>query len=455
MWIVRKIVLSCFVSWICANYQNDYLIRVYPQTGQDISLFLDENLPAEVDVWNEIHDEVDHIDLQCKGKDARKLREYLKNFGIRSEILSNNVQEMVEENLESQNLEMDRRDYTESGWNYTYYMPLEKINQWLDSKLKYCGSRCSKFSVGTSYEGRAMFALKISTGEGNRNKKAIWIDGGIHAREWISPASVMYVTDQLVHGYGQNTDVMELVNNFDWYILPVLNVDGYQYSWESNNTRLWRKTRKPVPGSSCIGTDANRNFDFSWNVTGTSGNPCSLIFPGVSPFSENVTKTLAKYLKSKPEGFFEVFLTIHSYGQYIMTPWGHTDESPNNYDELIEVGHIGREAALAVHGINYTVGQTGKVLYKNSGTSRDWAKGVLEIRWVYTFELRDKGEHGFLLPPVQLKPTAEEFWAAVKAMMKEVLKRRIPATVTGAGRSVTAEYTIILTILICFVCVAS
>uniref|UniRef100_A0A914RUF3 Peptidase M14 carboxypeptidase A domain-containing protein n=1 Tax=Parascaris equorum TaxID=6256 RepID=A0A914RUF3_PAREQ len=28
-------------------------------------------------------------------------------------------------------------------------------------------------------------------------KPAIWIDGGIHAREWVSPAVVLYMTEQV------------------------------------------------------------------------------------------------------------------------------------------------------------------------------------------------------------------------------------------------------------------
>lgn len=41
-----------------------------------------------------------------------------------------------------------------------------------------------------------MRILKI--GERNReDKKIIWIDGGIHAREWISPATALYIADQV------------------------------------------------------------------------------------------------------------------------------------------------------------------------------------------------------------------------------------------------------------------
>ena len=56
-------------------------------------------------------------------------------------------------------------------------------------------------------------------------KPAVWIDGGIHAREWISPAAVEYVVHQLVENY-DSSDVTNLVDTFDIFIAPVLNPDG-------------------------------------------------------------------------------------------------------------------------------------------------------------------------------------------------------------------------------------
>ena len=60
-------------------------------------------------------------------------------------------------------------------------------------------------------------------------------------------------------------------------------------------------------------------------------------------------------------------------------------------------------------------------LDSSSGTSRDWAYGVPAIEYVYTIELRDEGEYGFLLPPEQITPTVEETWAAIKAFTLHVI----------------------------------
>lgn len=72
-------------------------------------------------------------------------------------------------------------------------------------------------------------------------KPAIWIDGGIHAREWISPASVTFMLRQLVEV--QNPDDADLLDKLDWYFLPVVNPDGYEFTRAPGGDRLWRKTR--------------------------------------------------------------------------------------------------------------------------------------------------------------------------------------------------------------------
>ena len=37
---------------------------------------------------------------------------------------------------------------------------------------------------------------------------------------------------------------MGMLGHFDFYIIPVLNPDGYKYSWTTN--RMWRKNMRPV-----------------------------------------------------------------------------------------------------------------------------------------------------------------------------------------------------------------
>ena len=65
----------------------------------------------------------------------------------------------------------------------------------------------------------------------------MWIDGGIHAREWISPATAMYIAHELILGYENDATVAKLMDHIDFYILPVMNPDGYEYSREKVGRR--------------------------------------------------------------------------------------------------------------------------------------------------------------------------------------------------------------------------
>lgn len=62
----------------------------------------------------------------------------------------------------------------------------------------------------------------------------------LNYREWISPAVVVYIAEQLIEGYNNgDARIKPLVENFDFYIVPVVNPDGYEYthtnvSWVSS-----------------------------------------------------------------------------------------------------------------------------------------------------------------------------------------------------------------------------
>ena len=95
------------------------------------------------------------------------------------------------------------------------------------------------------------------------------------------------------------------MKNVDWYILSVVNPDGYEYSHRAD--RLWRKNRKGGVGR-CAGTDLNRNFGYKWGGAGSSKEPCKEIYAGTGPFSEPETSALSNFIQGKP-GTFKVCLT--------------------------------------------------------------------------------------------------------------------------------------------------
>lgn len=131
-------------------------------------------------------------------------------------------------------------------------------------------------SIGRSYEGREIHALKVGTRTPTRNKKmTIIVTGAAHAREWISVSTVCYLAYSLIEGYGKtDTDINSIVDNFNWIFIPTLNVDGYAYTWEGD--RLWRKNRQPTKLSFCKGIDLDRAYNFHFDGSPSAqGNPCS------------------------------------------------------------------------------------------------------------------------------------------------------------------------------------
>lgn len=79
---------------------------------------------------------------------------------------------------------------------------------------------------GNSTNGEDLYGILISTG-GSGTKPLILIDAAIHAREWATTALALYIIQQLV----ENPNNRNFIENVDWYIVPVLNPDGYEFTF--------------------------------------------------------------------------------------------------------------------------------------------------------------------------------------------------------------------------------
>ncbi|CAF3428507.1 unnamed protein product [Rotaria socialis] len=308
---------------------------------------------------------------------------------------------------------------------YDKYHPIEEIHAWIDTMVQTYPSLATSFIVGTSYEKRQMKGLKISSsktavtvaGIPVNAKKAVWWDGGIHAREWISPATNIYIAHSLLSSYGTDPTITHFVDQFDYYILPVFNVDGYAYTWKSD--RLWRKTRSKTSQPGCIGADPNRNWNYHWCEGGASSDPCDDTYCGSKPFSEVETAQVSNFLLTHNDTFVH-YINFHSYSQLWMSPWGYTTSKPAQF-KLQDDGSAKAVKALgAVFGTNYVHGNIGSTIYIASGNTVDWTFGTANITFSYAVELRDTGEYGFLLPEDQIVPTGKETLAGELALLEYI-----------------------------------
>jgi len=272
-------------------------------------------------------------------------------------------------------------------------------------------------NLGKSYGGLDLLAIKITAGSASKPVGAFF-DSLIHAREWITGATVLWMTNQLLTDYGTDPVVTNLLDKMVITVLPVFNADGYSYTWTGD--RMWRKTRSPNDGSSCVGTDPNRNWDFHWCEAGADSNPCSDAYCGSSAFSEIEVKTVADYIKN--QGNIQGYINFHSYSQLWMSPWGYTTDLPKDYTIQNTLSASATDALSAVSGTQYQYGPIATTIYPASGSSADWTYAQANVLYSYGVELRDEGQYGFLLPASQIVPSGQETYAALKVWALQVLQ---------------------------------
>ncbi|XP_075034729.1 carboxypeptidase O-like [Mixophyes fleayi] len=320
------------------------------------------------------------------------------------------VQKLIDENPVN---EYRSQRKSLSSFDYTKYHSMDEIYKWMHQIQETHKNLATLHYLGSTYEIRSIYYFKIGL-PSNKKKKIIWMDCGIHAREWISVAFCQWFIKEILENHNSNQVIHKALENIDFYILPVLNIDGFVYSWDKE--RLWRKSRSPHNNGSCHGVDLNRNFDSNWCTIGASKNCSDITFCGTGPASEPEVHAVSQLLNSLKSDIL-CFLTMHSYGQLILLPYGYTQNASINHEEMMVVGQKAATKIAEIHGTQYRVGSASHILYSNSGSSRDWAADQ-GFNFSYTFELRDNGTFGFMLPENQIKPTCEETTAGIMSIVE-------------------------------------
>ncbi|XP_013200769.2 carboxypeptidase B [Amyelois transitella] len=298
---------------------------------------------------------------------------------------------------------------------YDSYQRMEVIDAYLERIAREYPDTVTLVTAANSFNGRPINYLKISTTNfEDESKPVIFIDGGIHAREWISPPTVTYAIRKLVEDVTES----DLLDRFDWILLPVVNPDGYEHTFTTY--RFWRKTRSTDQHSlspTCPGVDGNRNYDFFWNTVGTSASPCADTYAGNRPFSEIETRVVRDIVQENLHRL-ALYLTMHSYGSMILYPWGHDGTlSPNAFAlHLVGVAMADRIFENQLPNFpRYVVGNSVLVIgYPAAGASEDWAH-LVGVPLSYTYELPGLagGLNGFHLDPIYIEQVAKETWEGI------------------------------------------
>eukprot|EP00300_Choanocystis_sp_HF-7_P008371 c15871_g1_i1.p1 GENE.c15871_g1_i1~~c15871_g1_i1.p1 ORF type:complete len:434 (+),score=14.76 c15871_g1_i1:49-1302(+) len=341
-------------------------------------------------------------------------REMIQNAGIACNVLIEDLASLIEEAAER------RRHYkgTMDVYFEEYHTYAEQV-EYYQSLCQSYSNICTRTTVGSSTLGNVQYEYTLSNDINNTNTRVIFLDAGIHAREWISSATLQYVFTRLLETASENN---ALLSRYTWIIHGHQNPDGYIYSWSSNANRLWRKSRNTNPGSSCIGTDLNRNWPTSsWGGAGSSSNPCSDTFHGADAGSEIEVKNLqTRFTNVMNSRVVPVAISFHSYSQLILRPWGDTRADAPDEAGMSACGNDMRLAIQATHGLSYDNIKSID-LYATTGTTGDWyyesSRTINGAKtYGYTYELRDTGRYGFELPEEQIIPQGEEIWAAMLAL---------------------------------------
>ncbi|KAK4873403.1 hypothetical protein RN001_015432 [Aquatica leii] len=385
------------------SYSNYRVYRVLPKNLSQLNAL--RNLKNQTyEFWIEPSHPNVYADVMIAPSQVPCFERFLTMFNLENNVMIDNLQDLINQ---EQNYTIARS----SEWNWNSYQTLDQINTWLNSlESKYVGT-VTRIIGGQSYEKRNIYGVRVSFKPGNR---AVFLEGGIHAREWISPATVTYILNELLTS--TNPKIRSVAESRDWYIFPIFNPDGYEYTFKKD--RMWRKTRKP--NLACFGADLNRNWNYHWMEGGSSYNPCSDTFAGRSAFSEIEAKSLSQFITSISSQL-DAYISFHSYSQLLLIPFGHQGlEKPPNNDELHRIGRVAVAKLFERYGTNYTVGNIPDVIYVASGGSMDWVAGLHKVKMAYTFELRDEGRYGFVLPPDQIVPTGQETLDALIVMIEEL-----------------------------------
>ncbi|XP_075708371.1 carboxypeptidase B2 isoform X2 [Rhinoderma darwinii] len=360
---------------------QDQVIYVLPRS--DSQALVLRNITSSFDemivLWKP--DSPEHIE---KNKDVHfyvnaslvdEVKDKLKDSAISYTVLVENTQDLIDQQTYN-----DTTGQRSSVSYYEQYHALEDIYYWMEQMVESHPDMLEKIHIGNSFEKRPLYVLKM-TGKEKTATNAIWIDCGIHAREWISPAFCL------------------------WFV---------------GHNRMWRKNRSKHPKNKCYGTDLNRNFDAGWCGPGASGNSCHDTYCGPFPESEPEVAAVTSFIRQHTDNI-KGYITMHSYSQMVLFPYSYTKDKSKDHDELLRLANKVADEIKSKTRSRYVSGPGADTIYLAPGGSDDWTYD-LGIKYSFTIELRDKGTYGFLLPPNLIKPTCSEALTGIKIISEHIVK---------------------------------
>ncbi|MBD3288191.1 T9SS type A sorting domain-containing protein, partial [candidate division KSB1 bacterium] len=306
-------------------------------------------------------------------------------------------------------------------------------------------------SIGQSWEKREIWALKISdnVNQDETGEADVLYMANLHAREMITPDIIMYFMNWLIENYGTDAYITHLLNNRQLWLIPTLNPDGREHVftgsidniWVYYDPIRWRKNLRDNNNNNMFdadsdGVDLNRNFGYEWGLDiGSSGNVRDNTYRGPEPFSEPETNSLRNFVEQHR---FVISLSYHSYGQWLLFPWGHKKKNAETPDHAQFLALA--ENCVAYNG--YTPANGAQFDYIVSGDSDDWLYGEQETKpkiFAFTPEVGSPEQNYFWPPPeliddLVLENLGPNIYIAYAAGEEPIVSPEFPAdTLYSAG----------------------
>ncbi len=265
-----------------------FVISAFPQNYKKVKIFvnnqfdLNKAVQLSVDLEEAQHDKDGNIslfvneselsELQQSGLSYQVLIDDWKAYYNSLPVLTDDQKAIVQ--MESEmSMGVSGFKFGSMGGYYTF----AEIVSDLDSMFQlYPNLITEKYSIGTSVEGRTIWAVKISDNPNiNEDEPAVGFDALVHAREPQSMATQMYFIWYLLENYGTDPEVTYLVDNREIYCVPCFNPDGYEYNRQTdpNGGGFWRKNQRETMDGFVYGVDLNRNFGYKWGYNNIGSSP--------------------------------------------------------------------------------------------------------------------------------------------------------------------------------------
>ena len=223
----------------------------------------------------------------------------------------------------------------------------------------------------TTIEGRPVYWTRISDNpQINEDEPEVLYTSLIHSREPGSMQQMLFFMYYLLENYDTDDEIKQLVDQTELYFIPCVNPDGYLYnqSISPDGGGMWRKNRRLNEGGT-YGVDLNRNFGYEWGHDnyGSSPNPGSTTYRGTEAFSEPETQLIKAFCEQHE---FRIALNYHTYGNYMIHPWGYVSYLYTPDHELLQT-----YGKLFTSQNHYRYGNVGSLLYIVNGDANDWMYG--------------------------------------------------------------------------------